>query len=159
MKDNVTRRTPRWVRVVLVLSLAGNLAVAAMMAGAWMGHDPGPHGPRIFGPTGVGFYARALTADQRHALAEDLRAQRGALLQGRRDLHRHVRDLLAVLREEALDPAALHDVMEAQVDRARGQIGLGANAMSRLIEGMSPDERAAFADRLEEALNRKRPRR
>lgn len=159
MAEETTHRTPRWVRVVLVLSLGANLAIAAMVAGAWLGHEPRPGGPRIFGPTGVGFYARALTSDERHQLVEDLRGQRQALFEGRQQLHRHVRDLVELLRADQLDQTALEQVMSAQVERARGQIALGSGSLVRLIEGMSPEERGAFADRLENAINRKPPHR
>lgn len=157
MTADVTHKTPRWVRVVLILSLGANLAVAGMVAGAFLGHEPGRKGPPIFGPTGVGFYARAMTGDERHALATDLRAQRDVLVEGRRALRQHVTDITAILRADPLDKAALQDAMTAQIDRARTQVGLGSASMVRLVEGMSVEERKDFADRLEAVMNRRPP--
>lgn len=151
-------RPGRWMQGLLIASLSINLAVAGMAVGGWVMHRGGgpmggPHGGRepfrIFGPTGVGIYAHALSDDRRRALADDLQTQRRALFEGRRALRAHLARVAALLRAEPLDREALAREFADQRERATQQIALGQEAVLRLVSQMDAQERQALADALE----------
>ena len=62
--------------------------------------------------------------------------------------------ILTALRADPYDARAVQDLLEAQrQDAARFQAA-GQSALLAHIDGMSPEARRAFADRLEEGLER-----
>ncbi len=63
-------------------------------------------------------------------------------------------NLCRALRAEPFDPAALDRAVDALRNRGEQRIALGQRLMMERIAQMSPDERRAFADRLDEALSR-----
>ncbi|GGH55750.1 periplasmic heavy metal sensor [Frigidibacter albus] len=147
-------RSPRWMRIVLVLSLALNLAGVGMVAGAVLGHSKKPPRPPMVSDLGFGPYTDALSA-------EDRRALRSAFVERApdfRDLRRVMRGdfdrLLAILRTEPYDAAAAAAVIAAQRDRARQGFELGQDLLVERLGAMTAAERAAFADRLERVLSR-----
>jgi uncharacterized membrane protein len=137
----------RRVRVLLVLSLALNLAVAGMVIGAMV--TGGPHrGPaRIdmsLGPLG-----RALSPEDRRAVVQDLRGS-GALGGMDRGARRAaLAETVTLLRAEPFDPEALARGFAAQRDSGGRVLEAGHAALVARIATMTPRERAALADRLE----------
>ncbi len=147
-------RSPRWMRIVLVLSLALNLAGVGVVAGAVLGHSKKPPRSAMVGDLGFGPYTDALSAEDRRALrsafverAPDFRDLRKVM---RADFDR----LLAILRTEPYDAAAATEVIAAQRDRARQGFELGQDLLVERLGAMTAEERAAFADRLERVLSR-----
>jgi uncharacterized membrane protein len=143
--------TATWVKVVLALSLALNLAIIGLAAGAWMKEgSKGPPRDLSFGP-----FSEALSRADRRALrsallerAPDFRASREAAAQ-------EFAALLTALRAQPLDPAALRTAFAAIEQRNAGRLELGRSLIeNRLIE-MSDADRLAFADRLEAGLKHK----
>ncbi|MBV2358485.1 periplasmic heavy metal sensor [Thalassococcus sp. CAU 1522] len=136
-----------WLRLLLYASLALNLVVAGVVAGALLRGGPPPRDARdVIAP-----YIRALDADQSRALRRAFRsaardgARPGAFLAG-------YRDVLALLRAEPFDPEAVATALERQGDAAASRQALGRRVLVQHLSGLDPAARAAFADRLEAEL-------
>ena len=153
---DVTKTGPSRVwRVVLVLSLALNLAVVGMIVGASVSGRFGDRPPRSF-DFGLGPVARALEPRERRQIGLAMRRD-GSLRD--MDLRGNAAAMIAALRADPFDAGALRDLMAAQA----GQMAaLQSNAQAALLDqisAMSPERRATFADRLQEELSRGRDRR
>jgi uncharacterized membrane protein len=139
------------MRVVLVVSLALNLAVAGVVAGWWLrhggAHGGGDHRARldmVGGPL-----SRALSeADRREIGREIVRAMRaeGA---GREELRESMVALVAELRAEPFDAGAVAARLAAQRAAFTERFEMGQAALVAHLAAMTGAERAAYADRLE----------
>lgn len=143
--------TSRGVKIALALSVALNLAVAGLAVGAWLGHGPRQGMPRdmSFGP-----FSEALDDTDRKAIRRALLERLGEFREQREAARTEFETLLAALRADPFDPGALKVALAALEARNAERLELGRSLIeTRLIE-MSPEERAAFADRLEKGLRR-----
>lgn len=150
MSDATQKRSaPRWMRLALVLSLALNLLVVGAVVGAVSSGKKG--GPRMsdvsFGP-----YTSALDREDRRALRRAIRETIGR--SNRAAARENFQTFVTVLRTEPLDITEMTRVFEAQGDLAQARQAAGKAALLEHISKMSPVDRAAFADRLEEVLRR-----
>lgn len=149
--DNLTGRGPsRLWRVVLVLSLALNLAVVGMIAGAGFSGRFGDRPARSF-DFGLGPLSRALEPSERRAIGGAMRRD-GALRAV--DLRGTAQEIIAALRSDPFDPARLETVMAAQMAQTAMVQHSAQEALLLQITAMSPQRRAAFADRLQQELSR-----
>jgi uncharacterized membrane protein len=148
----------RWLPIVLGLSLGANLLIVGVMAGAFLNaREGGPHrGPGVFGPTGLGIYARALSWDDRKELRKKLLSKRERLTQGRAALSNHVNALIEVLKAGELDETALRTVFDTQLGAANDQITFGQEALIAQIKSMTAQERIEFGDALIETSKKRR---
>ena len=144
--------TPRGVKIALALSVALNLAVAGLVAGAWIGDGPHRGGmPRdmSFGP-----FSEALDDTDRRAIRQALLERLGEFREQRAAARAEFETLLTALRADPFDAGALKSALAALETRNAERLELGRSLIeTRLIE-MTPEERAAFADRLEKGLRR-----
>lgn len=146
--------TRAWVKWLLALSLALNLAVIGLIAGmAW----------RLAGPDGPGFrppplpgavYTRALDPRDRRALMGDMRRALNGDRPDRAALRGQYRRMIAALRAEPFDPEAVRALIAAQSAVARARLDLGQRLLADHLAAMTPAERARFAARLEEEIAR-----
>lgn len=152
-----TVKTPRnWTRIVLVVSLALNLAVVGMVAGfAFSGGPKG--GPARFDLT-AGPLTRAMDDDMRGDLRRVLRDSPAFERRNRGEMRADMVELVAVLRAEAFDSAAFRDALTRQRERLQQGQETVLAVVTEQISTMTPDERRAFADRLEAQLRRGEPR-
>ncbi len=163
-EDKMTESPPpatapmsRKAKLVLTLSLALNLLVLGLVGGAILGG----HGPMMerFRSVDVGFgpLTDALSRQDRRDLfrqflrdAPDFRAERQA---ARQDFSQ----LAAGLRADPWNRGEAEAILARQGDRGRTRLEAGERLMLDHIQSMTPDERRAFADRIEQALMRKGP--
>lgn len=148
MMAQVTRKG-RWMPIVLAVSLAVNLGVGAMVAGAAWRHSGERDGAR--GGEGGPVYMQALPPEARRALRAQLR-----------DLRRggpSVAQMADVLRAEPFDPAAAARVLEEGRATRRAGLEAGDAAWVVQITAMSAEARRATADRLETLDAQRRARR
>lgn len=151
MADATRRTRPRLLYWLLGLSLCVNLLVFGAVGGAVLRHGGAPEGRP--GPAAGGLaLIRALDRADRRAV---LRAARGAVPGGVARSAVNA-DMLRVLRAETLDAAALGAVLDAQAAGAQARVDAVRAAWRTRVEAMSPDARAAYADRLERLQNRRR---
>ena len=156
-----TAGSGRAVKIALFASLAVNLVIAGIVAGAMIRPD-GPAARRgelaqAF-DAGVGPFGHAMTRDQRRGLAERIGRSRGEFTDSREQMRTHVTAMLDVLRAAPFNQARLRNLLvETQTGMFHRQ-QLGTEAVLAEIASMSDAERAEFADRLENALRRMRRR-
>ncbi len=146
---DTVRRTPRWVRLTLVLSLALNLMFAGLIGGAALLRH-GPPGMTEGRDLGAMPFLAALPREERRALLMALRADAGPLRENRRALQDEARSTLAALRAEPFDAEAFAARLSAQRARVAERVNLGDRALVARLAAMDAETRAAFADRLEE---------
>ncbi|MEJ8561166.1 periplasmic heavy metal sensor [Yoonia sp. GPGPB17] len=155
-KDKLpTARPGRLWRIVLVLSLALNLAVVGIVAGAIASGRVGDGPPRSF-DLGVGPIARALEPDERRAVGRSLRQDRSLRSL---DFRGRVNDMVTTLRAEPFDADALRALMTEQ---AAGLSDIQAKAQEATLAqiiAMTPERRRAFADQVADELSRDKPQR
>lgn len=139
----------RWLRVALFVSLALNLMVAGLVAGAvWRGggRPIGMHGP------GFGAFEAALDTSDRAALRRAFLARSGEPGSPQRETRAHMEAILAALRAAPFDEAALAGAMAAAVAHTEARLQLGQTLMMEHIAALPAAQRAAFADRLEAGM-------
>lgn len=139
----------RWLRIALVLSLALNLAVVAAVVGAaWRFKGVEGAGPRQGG--GGVLYLRALPEEDRRVLREALRATpRVAPVAAR---------MVEVLRAEPFDASAAAGLLETERAAGLQRQDIAADVWLERVTRMSTQERAAYADRLQALLERRKDR-
>ena len=137
----------RGPRILLALSLAANLAVAGFVVGhALDGGGPDGHMER---DVGFGAFTDALGPKDRKALREALFARAPDLREARRAMEADQVALVAALRANPFDAAAVTRAIEVQNARMAANLTLAQSMLRDHITAMSPEDRLAFADRLE----------
>ncbi len=142
-----------WTRTILVISLALNLLVVGVILGAkFSGNsDERQHGPQNLA---IGVLGSALERDDRRALGsafrKEMRAQRDD-----RPARVVASQFLEVLRAPEFAPDDLEALMRAQFAATSASFDVGRALLLERITEMTPEERAAYADRLEEGVKRK----
>jgi uncharacterized membrane protein len=142
----------KWIKVALAISVALNLAVAGLAAGAWLreGKERGMPREMSFGP-----FTEALNDADRRELRRALGDRMPGFRQERQDMRNDLAALLATLRADPFEPAAAEAALTAISRRAADRLDLGRDLIAARILAMSDAERLAFADRLERGLKRR----
>ena len=149
---DTSARPPRLWRIVLAVSLALNLAVAGLALGAVVKHrheGTDRSAPR-FGP-----FSDALDHQDRAALRGAFRAALPDFRDERAAIRAELAEVLPILRAEPFDRGALAAAMDRMGQRTAERLAKGQALMLDHIAAMTPEARASFADRLEQALERR----
>ncbi|SFR34148.1 Uncharacterized membrane protein [Yoonia tamlensis] len=144
----------RLMRIVLVVSLAVNLAVAGLVVGTVVSGRLGEGPPRSF-DLGLGPMARALAPEDRRAIGQALRRARPM---GDYDPRAQTELMAQALRAVPFDPQALYDVIATQTQRSAQIQGAAQDAVVARITALTAGQRAALADRLLAEMSEDRPR-
>ena len=151
--DTKKRPVPLWVKALLGLSLALNLAVIGLLGGiATRFHKDAP------GPGAVNSaipYVIALPREDRRALNDQIRQKgRDGDLPKRGARRAQYVQMVSLLESGAWSAAEAKSIMRAQAeDTSRVQVAVEA-AWLEVIEGYSDDERKAVAASLRVVLER-----
>ena len=148
---------PRWMKVLLAVSLALNLGVLGLVGGAAL-RGAGDRGRPDVRDIGFGPFSDALTPQDRQELRRAFLRDGGNPREMRRLMRSEVGTLLQVLRTEPLQEAELRAAFSQFQQRGKERLELGQRLLADRIIAMSPDDRARFADRLEEVMARGGPR-
>ncbi|MFE3837119.1 periplasmic heavy metal sensor [Pseudogemmobacter sonorensis] len=146
-------RTRGWVRIVLAVSLALNLAVVGLTAGIALRHG-GPQDRGGGQDFGLGPLARALPVEERKALRRGFIDNHPELAKGTEALKADFDRLLAILRSESLDPAALDAALAQIALRNAERLTSGSALIGGYLARTDAAGRADYADRLAEVLGR-----
>lgn len=144
----------RYMRWALALSLGVNLLILGLVAGAAYRFD-GPHGRsggsmRSYGTP----YIMALPEDTRRGMFRELRRDQQDRSMSRAARRAQYDAALEILRSDAFDPVRLAAVLQDQRDAALDVQQLVEQAWLAEIGQMDADARAAYADRLQEVLEK-----
>lgn len=153
----VQTKTGRWRRILLVVSLGLNLAVAGLVVGVMVNGGP-RNGPPRYDLT-AGPLTRAMEADRRTAVRDALRESDVFRRADRSDIRADMQAILASLRADEFDQTEFRAALSRQRQRLQAGQDAVLDAVAAQINDMSFEERAAFADRVEEQLRRAPPAR
>jgi uncharacterized membrane protein len=150
-------RLPRRLRWLLIGSLTLNLLVVGVVAGValrFAGGDRLP--PPAERSLGFGPWSGGLERQDYRALRRGFEAAGTDLRSVWREERADRQALVAALRAEPFDAAALDAVAGRMQARTLERLALGQRLIRDHVLAMSPAERAAFADRLDRSLRRHR---
>lgn len=153
-----TSQKRRWVTLLLAVSLVFNMLIVGVIAGFFFANGGGK-GDRIDGPTRslVGTpFIRALEPEDRRALALEIRRDDARLRENRSALRARFEALLDALNADPFDPEAVQVILREQRDIALRRQNIGEALLVDQLQKLSPEERAAYADRLARDLRRLR---
>jgi len=157
MSDAPKSEKPRLsgrARILLFVSLALNLAVVGILAGAMLGRDRHDLRQPPMRDFGFGPYGRALSQADRKELAQALAGHAGDLRNNRVELRRQMTSILQIIRTTPFDGAELAGVLRQQRSNLVDLQDIGQRLLLERLEAMTDIERAAFADRLEKSVRK-----
>lgn len=155
--EDKPERSGRGVRIALFASLAVNILIVGMIAGALLRGDGRPARQGDLSPAfdaGIGPFGQAMTREERRELAQRIAGHRDAFRQNRARMQTHLVEILAVLRTQPFDGERLRQVVAGAQQALAERQQIGTQALLAQVEAMTDAERAAFADRLERGLRR-----
>lgn len=147
-------RLSRGMRILLISSLALNLLVVGGVGGLILKGPP--HHPDLVRDLGFGAFTEALSDADRAALRSDFLRRTPDLKAKRAEMRGDLDLVLGALRATPFDPVALDAALARQTTRIQARLAIGQTLMRDRFVAMSPQDRAAFADRLERSLLRHR---
>ncbi|TNF23247.1 MAG: periplasmic heavy metal sensor [Rhodobacteraceae bacterium] len=155
------RRMSAGLRIVFFASLAMNVLIVSLVAGFVLrGERDGPP-PRNLRDAAAP-YTAALSREDRREIGRRMYAelrQEGARRDLRERAREEYREALDLLRAEPFDALAFAEVVGRQSARAVERQKRGEDLLVRHLATMSASERAAYADRVEAALEHGRSKR
>jgi len=151
--------TGHWMRLLLVVSLAANLAVVGVVAG-WALRHGGHHGhhPSRLDMAG-GPLTRALSDADRREIGQRMRQVWRETRSDRADIGASFDALVSDLRAVPFDPAQVEQRMQQHRERFAARFAMGQEVLLDHLAAMSDADRAAYADRLEQRIREYRERR
>lgn len=136
------------VKWLLYGSLALNLLLIGVLGGSALRGDKHPRGVDLsFGP-----YSRALDPEDRRAIGKAVRdhiRDRGGMRLGREEREAQVQALVAALQADPFDRAAVEAQFTQQRETMAQAVTVSQSALLDRIEAMTPEQRAAFVERLQ----------
>ncbi len=145
----------RRLRWVLAASLALNLCVLGIVAGAMLGRG-GDHRDRMVRELGFGPFTEALEPEDRAALRKAFFQRAPDFRKERAEMKQNFVSILVALRAEPFDAAALKTALDQQQVRTADRLAVGQSLITDHLTTMSAEARHRFADRLEDVLTRRR---
>lgn len=141
-----------WGRVVLITSLALNLAVVGALAGAaWRyGGDRHDRGASDFSVP----YIRALSPADRRAIGKELRSVHDHSKSGRAARGALFKQMSEALRAEPFDMARVEELSLQQRSAVSDRLTAAQDIWLKYVADMSNEERVSYANRLDEAIAR-----
>ncbi|NIY78204.1 periplasmic heavy metal sensor [Celeribacter sp. HF31] len=158
--DATQKKGIRWSRIVLVASLALNIAVLGIVGGALLRWDAGMDRAKALQTRDFGFgpFVGAFDTQERRALGRAFSRSAGDPQTARGQVREMFETMVKTLKTEPFDAAAFETLLLRQQKNFSDRQEIGARLVVDQIEAMSAEERMAYADRLVEALRRPPPR-
>lgn len=146
------KRAPRWMKLLLLVSLIGNAAVAGMAVGSMLNDHHPPYEPGL---------NRTQTRIL-YMVPEEKRAEARAILLSRQDEIAAAREaqgmaqaeMLAALKAEPFSVDRLAAALAARQDASSKVWGIGYEQVADVAAALTPTERTEFADAMEEGYRR-----
>ena len=153
-KPKQTGAPKRFWKVLLGASLALNIAVAGVLAGAFWRHSPEHRSDAGGSRQAMSPYFRALEPKKWRAISKQLRAGRDE--KSKLAAQTQFEAAIRLLRQTPFRAAEFDAVMQQQIIGATQRLQRAQSNLSASIIGMSTPERSAYADRLQAALQHRR---
>lgn len=148
-----------WIRVVLAVSLALNLATVGFVAGSYFRF--GGHGAGFARSPGLGAfgapYMKALPPEHRRTVVAAIRSTSGDQMPSRKMRREMFEDVLATLRAEPFDADLLRQAVTRQANTSVLVQQQAQQAWLDVVNQMEDAERIEYATAIEQMLKR-RPR-
>ena len=147
------RRTPLWIKILLAVSLALNLAVVGLVAGFAM-----RGGPMAGRTPAIGYampYVLALPHDMRRDVFGAVRQDKS--YPNRRARREEYRRMISALRATPFDAAAVEAILARQAEGASRVQSAAQAAWLKAVARLSDEERMTYTKRMEDALERRGP--
>ncbi len=158
---DVTGKKPksglRWGRVLLFVSLAVNLLIVGMVAGAFYRAGKFRSAARANPPLydlGYGPYGRAFSKEDRQKISQAMAAHAPGLRDNRKVLRARSLDLIEALRREPYEPELVAGIIAEQQEKLSERQNVGRIILLDHIATMDADKRKRYADKLERILRR-----
>ena len=148
-------RTGRGLKIALAISVALNLAVVGLVAGVAMHGGPGGRADMVR-EMGFGPFEGALSDADRDALRKAVRDRFGDIRAARRQMQADSEALVAALKADPFVAEALTSAMEVQAGHLAERLQFGSDMLRDHLLSLSDEDRRAFAQRLEERMQRGR---
>jgi uncharacterized membrane protein len=142
----------RKLRLALAVSVALNLGVAGLALGMALHGGPGMHGDMVR-DVGFGLFTEALQPGDRKVLRDQFMARMSDFKAERDRMQADAQTVLAALRATPFDAGALNTALTTMQDHVTARMDMGRSLIEAFLTAMTPDQRAAFADRLEASLH------
>jgi len=143
-----------WARILLFVSLAVNLLIAGMVAGAVLRNTGERADGRALRDMGYGFFGAALTQGDRRAIGGEMAKRSGDLRANREHVRNQMAQFLQALRTVPYDSDAVLALSGDLQSKLAERQQIGQIALLDRIAAMSDQQRSAYADRLERAMKR-----
>jgi len=143
------------LKALLITSLTVNFLVLGAVLGVVIEHRREPPPPErsldaiTFGPLGGAF-----DRDDRAAMRQAARAQGADLVALRQEMRGDFARLLAALKADPFDPAALQAVLSQMQARTEKRMEMGQSLMLARVAAMTPEQRVALAERLSRGIEK-----
>ena len=145
-------KSPAWMRILLVASLALNLLIIGLVAGAAI--RGGPVARQVERSGGFGPFPEALAPTERAEFMDRVRDAAPDFRDNRRALRTAFSGVLEAVRADPFDPAALQAALEVQEAALKGRQRIAVEVVVAQISEMDAEARNAFADRLQDHIRR-----
>ncbi|MCL3882161.1 periplasmic heavy metal sensor [Marivita sp. GX14005] len=152
MTDRSPPQSPFWMRALLVVSLGLNLLVIGALAGFAVTHGPERWAGRPHAASGS-IFTRTLPAEERRALRHAFMSS-ASRPGGSQPIAADLQRAIDLLRETPFDADRFAAAMAEHSRHRAERDEIGRRLIADRIAGMSDAERDAYADRVQEALDR-----
>lgn len=143
-----------WARVLLFVSLAVNLLIAGMVAGAVFRNTGERADGNALRDMGFGFFGAAMTQGDRRAIGREMANRSGELRANRENVRDQMALFLQALRAVPYDSDAVFELSGNLQSKLAERQRIGQIALLDRIAAMSDQQRANYANRLERAMKR-----
>lgn len=158
-EDKPKSRTSK-TRILLIVSLAANLLVAGVIAGAYFSDGPEKRAAvRGHSSLPLGPYGRAFSKEDRADLRKAFEARKPWFDKSRRQMRGFGKEMATAMRADPFDAAEISDILARQSAVWSEIQAEGQKLFVERVRAMTPDQRAAFADKLEKGMSRGKRRR
>lgn len=151
--SNVGNGMSRGVRILLVASLALNVAFVGAIVGVGL-KGSGDNRPVRSVEVAVGSLGQALSREDRRRIGDMLREDPAVRQNSRRAMEAQMGEIAELLRAEQFDAVALGENLATLRQRVGLVHDAAANALITVISEMPLEERNALADSIEARLER-----
>ena len=142
------RKAPRWMKIVLVLSLMLNVvAIGAVGARAWMVHKHG-HGGFAMHALGIHSFLRKLPSERRDKLRDQFKEGRKALRGQRHSFIGPLKELANALSAPQFDQARLDAAVMALRMTHDSHASARQDLLLKFVDALTPDERKILGSKI-----------